>query len=128
MNMPQINAAPTRSKKNIFLSVKSSQNVVITPAIFPPIEVDKNHPPMSKAVSLAGASFDTNDKPIGLKNISLIVKIKYVSHSHSGEVLCVYTDGTDITANTITNAERPDINNAMQNFEAVVGSFPLRRI
>ena len=74
--MPPINAAITNTRKNIFLSVKSSQKLVITPAILPPIEVDKNQPPINKAVRRAGASFDTNDKPIGLKNISLIVNTK----------------------------------------------------
>ena len=66
----------TNIRKNIFLSVKSSQKLVITPATFPPIEIDKNQPPINKAVNLAGASFDTSDKPIGLKNISLMVKTK----------------------------------------------------
>lgn len=74
--MPPIKAAPTKIRKNIFLSVKSSQKPVITPATFPPMEVDRNQPPIMSAVSLAGASFDTNDKPIGLKNISLMVNTK----------------------------------------------------
>lgn len=76
INMPPINAATTRMRKNIFLSVKLSQKLVITPAILPPMEVDRNHPPIINAVNLAGASFDTRDKPIGLKNISLIVNTK----------------------------------------------------
>ena len=58
------------------MSVKSSQKLVITPAILPPIEVDKNHPPIMSAVNLAGASLDTNDNPMGLKNISLTVNTK----------------------------------------------------
>lgn len=87
MSMPPINAATVRMRKNTFLSVKSSQKLVITPAIFPPMEVDKNQPPIIKAVNLAGASLDTSDKPIGLKNISLIVNTKYVPHNQAGEVL-----------------------------------------
>ena len=71
-----MNAATTRIKKNIFLSVKSSQKVVITPAILPPMEVERNHPPIKSEVSLAGASFDTSESPIGLKKISLIVNMK----------------------------------------------------
>ena len=71
-----MNAAITRIKKYIFLSVKSSQKLVMTPASFPPMAVDKNHPPINNAVSLAGASFDTSDKPIGLNSNSLIVKTK----------------------------------------------------
>jgi len=35
-----------------------------------PIEVDKNHPPISREVYLGGLSFDTKDNPIGLKNNS----------------------------------------------------------
>ena len=69
-------AAITSSKKNIFLSVKSSQKPVITPAIFPPNEVDKNHPPIISAVNLGGDNFETKDNPMGLKNISLMVKTK----------------------------------------------------
>ena len=76
IKIPPMKAATTKIMKNIFLSVKSSQNVVITPAIFPPMEVDKNQPPIISAVNRAGANLDTNDKPIGLKNISLMVKIK----------------------------------------------------
>src|SRR6476620_11380170 len=100
-------AAPTRMRKNIFLSVKSSQKLVITPAIFPPIDVDRNQPPIINAVRRDGASFDTNDKPIGLKNISLMVNTKYVPHNHAGEVLNPYTDGTLMMANTITRADKP---------------------
>ena len=74
--MPPINAATVSMAKKIFLSVKSSQNPVITPAILPPIETDKNQPPIINAVNLAGASLETKDSPIGLKNISLIVKTK----------------------------------------------------
>ena len=76
INIPPMNAAITRIRKNIFLSVKSSQKPVITPATLPPMDVERNHPPIIRAVSLAGASLETNDKPIGLKNISLIVKTK----------------------------------------------------
>ena len=84
-----MNAAITNIKKNIFLSVKSSQKLVITPAILPPIEVDKNQPPINSAVNRAGASFETNERPIGLKNISLIVKTKYVPHNQTGKALFV---------------------------------------
>ena len=76
IKIPPIKAAITKIRKNTFLSVKSSQKLVITPASFPPIAVDKNHPPINKAVSLAGASFETSDNPIGLSNNSLMVKTK----------------------------------------------------
>ena len=68
-----MNAETTSIRKNTFLSVKLSQKLVITPAILPPIEVDKNHPPIINAVNLAGASLDTSDNPIGLNKSSLIV-------------------------------------------------------
>ena len=70
-----MNAAITRIKKNIFLSVKSSQKPVITPATFPPIEVERNHPPIIRAVNLFGATLDVSDKPMGLRNSSLMVKM-----------------------------------------------------
>ena len=76
IKIPPIKAATTSIKKKTFLSVKSSQKLVITPASFPPIAVDKNHPPISSAVSRAGASFDTSDNPIGLSNNSLMVNTK----------------------------------------------------
>ena len=85
--MPPMKAATTRIRKNIFLSVKSSQKPVITPATFPPIEVERNQPPIINDVSLAGASLETNDKPIGLRNISLMVKTKYVPHNQIGDAL-----------------------------------------
>ena len=81
INIPPIKAAITSIRKNTFLSVKSSQKLVMIPATLPPMAVDKNHPPMSNAVSLAGASFDTSDNPIGLNNNSLMVKTKYVPQS-----------------------------------------------
>jgi hypothetical protein len=34
-------------------------------------------------------------------------------------------DGTDMIAKTITRADNPDINIAIPNLDAVVGSFPL---
>ena len=73
---PPIVAETNNIRKNIFLSEKSSQKLVITPAILPPNDVDKKKPPIIKAVNLGGDNFDTNDKPIGLRNISLIVKTK----------------------------------------------------
>ena len=76
MRIPPMNAAITSIRKNIFLSVKSSQKLVITPATLPPMEVERNQPPIINEVSLAGASFETRDKPIGLKNISLMVNTK----------------------------------------------------
>ena len=76
INIPPIKAAITSIRKNTFLSVKSSQKLVITPAIFPPMAVDKNQPPIKSAVSLAGANLETKDNPMGLKNISLTVKTK----------------------------------------------------
>ena len=58
------------------LDVYKRQKLVITPATLPPIDVDKNQPPISREVSLAGASLDTSDNPIGLRNISLMVNMK----------------------------------------------------
>ena len=55
------------SERIFFYQVKLSQKPVITPATLPPNDVDKNHPPIIKAVNRGGASFETNDKPMGLK-------------------------------------------------------------
>lgn len=74
--MPPIKAAITKMRKKTFLSVKLSQKLAIIPATFPPIAVDKNHPPMSRLVNLGGANFETSDNPIGLNNNSLTVKTK----------------------------------------------------
>lgn len=61
--------------KKIFLSGNLSQKLAITPAIFPPKEVERNHPPIINAVNLGGETLETNDNPMGLKKISLIVNI-----------------------------------------------------
>ena len=61
--------------KNIFLSGILSQKLAITPATFPPNDVERNQPPIIRAVSRGGASLETNDNPIGLKQISLTVNI-----------------------------------------------------
>ena len=62
--------------KKILLSGILSQKLAITPATFPPRDVERNHPPIINAVKRGGDSFDTNDNQIGLKNISLMVKTK----------------------------------------------------
>src|SRR5690348_1900694 len=72
ISSPPINAATAMIRKYNFLSVKLSQKLAITPATLPPREVERNHPPINKAVKRDGASLDTSDKPIGLRNISLI--------------------------------------------------------
>ena len=41
-----------------------------------PIEVDRNHAPIISAVSRGGLSFDTIDRPIGLRHSSPIVMTK----------------------------------------------------
>ena len=74
--MPPMVAATNQIRKNILLSGKLSQELVISPAILPPSDRVRNHPPLINAVSLAGASFETSDKPIGLRKISAIVIMK----------------------------------------------------
>ena len=69
-------AATVIIPKKIFLSGILSQKLAITPATFPPNEVERNQPPIINAVNRGGDSLETNDKPIGLKQISLMVKIK----------------------------------------------------
>ena len=73
-NPPKIAAIAIMPKK-ILLSGILSQKLAITPATFPPSEVERNHPPIINAVNRCGANFETNDKPMGLKQISLTVNI-----------------------------------------------------
>lgn len=73
-NPPRM-AAIAMIPKKILLSGIWSQNVAITPATFPPSDVERNQPPIIKAVSRGGDSLETNDNPIGLKQISLTVNM-----------------------------------------------------
>jgi len=73
INSPPKTAATVMIPKNTFLSGILSQKLAITPATLPPSDVERNHPPIISAVNLAGANLDTNDNPIGLKQISLTV-------------------------------------------------------
>lgn len=66
-------AAIVMIPKNNLLSGILSQKLAITPATLPPSEVERNHPPIISDVNLGGANLETNDNPIGLKHISLIV-------------------------------------------------------
>jgi len=75
--------------KKTFLSGILSQKLAITPATLPPNDVDKNHPPIINAVNLGGDNLETNDKPIGLKQISLTVNTPYVRNNHVDDALCV---------------------------------------
>ena len=75
-------------KKN-FLSGILSQKLAITPATLPPNEVDKNHPPIINDVNRGGANLEVNERPIGLKQISLTVNTPYVRNNHMDEALCV---------------------------------------
>ena len=67
------------TNKIVFTQKKSalysylSQKLLNTPESLFPIDVARNHPPIIKAVNLGGLSFETSDKPIGLKNNSPIV-------------------------------------------------------
>ena len=89
INNPPSIAAIVMIPKKIFLSGILSQKLAITPATFPPNEVDKNHPPIINAVKRGGDSLETNESPIGLKQISLTVNTPYVKNSHIDEALCV---------------------------------------
>ena len=73
INKPPNIAATAIMPKKILLSGILSHELAITPATFPPNEVERNHPPIIKAVNLGGANFDTKDNPIGLRHISLTV-------------------------------------------------------
>lgn len=89
INNPPSIAAIVMIPKKTFLSGILSQKLAITPATLPPNDVDKNHPPIINAVNLGGDSLETNDNPIGLKQISLTVNIPYVRNNHMDEALWV---------------------------------------
>ena len=75
--------------KKTFLSGILSQKLAITPATLPPNEVDRNHPPIINDVNRGGANLEVNERPIGLKQISLTVNTPYVMNNHMEEALCV---------------------------------------
>ena len=82
-------AAIVMMPKKILLSGILSQKLAITPATLPPNDVERNQPPIINAVNRGGDNFETNDRPIGLRHISLIVNMPYVRTSQIDPVLCV---------------------------------------
>ena len=58
------------TKKKLALCSYPSHMLANTPLNLLPIEVDKNQPPIIKAVKRGGANLDTNDNAIGLKQSS----------------------------------------------------------
>ena len=58
-----------------------------TPAKRLPMKLDKNQVPIINDKNFLGASFETSDKPIGDKQISPIVIIKYAETNHKGDTL-----------------------------------------
>ena len=58
------------------LSGNLPHELVISPATLLPSDIVRNHPPISREVSRAGASLDTSDSPMGLRNISAAVTTK----------------------------------------------------
>ena len=75
-----------------------------------PIEVDKNHPPIIKAVSRGGLNLETNDNPIGLKNNSPIVITPYEEMNHQAEDL-IAPFSLAITPAYITKQESAEMTN-----------------
>ena len=56
----------------------------ITPTKRLPIDVAANQPPCIKPLYFGGATLETNEIPIGLKNNSAPVRTKYIVISHTG--------------------------------------------
>src|SRR5687767_8075899 len=81
INNPPSMAAIVIMPKKILLSGILSQKLAITPATLPPKDVERNQPPIINAVNRGGDNFETNDRPIGLRHISLIVNMPYVRTS-----------------------------------------------
>ena len=63
--MVAINNKPKLTTKKYALLSYSYQKLAKTPDSLLPIDVDKKNPPIIKAVSRGGESFDTSDSPIG---------------------------------------------------------------
>ena len=69
-------AKPSKTKftrKKFALFSYPSHKVAKIPDSLFPIEVERNHPPIIKAVNRLGLNFETRERPIGLKNNSPIV-------------------------------------------------------
>ena len=64
------NANTQFTKKKLALCSYPSHILAKTPLNLFPMEVDKNQPPIIKAVKRGGANLDTSDKAIGLKQSS----------------------------------------------------------
>ena len=67
------------------LGVKASYCPPHSPAIRFPIKLVKNQHPIVRERNFLGASFETKDKPIGDRQSSAIVIIKYPRTNQSGE-------------------------------------------
>ena len=80
----------------------------------------KNHPPIVSDKNCFGASFDTSDKPIGDKQSSDSVIIKYPATSHNGEIK-LFAD--KYPANAKMMYEKVIKIKAMANFSTEVGSL-----
>ena len=69
--MIEVAKASTKfTKKKFALCSYPSHILANTPLNLFPIDVDKNHPPIIKAVKRGGANFETSDKAIGLRHNS----------------------------------------------------------
>ena len=85
-----------------------------------PAKLVKNQQPISRDKNFLGASFETRDNPIGDKQSSAIVIIKYPITSHIGETL---ENVAKYPANASIINDIDIKNSAITNFSTEVGSF-----
>lgn len=68
--MAEIPNSTKFTKKKLDLFSYPSHIVARIPESLFPMEVERNHPPIIRAVNLLGLNFETRESPIGLKNNS----------------------------------------------------------
>src|SRR5690349_12087884 len=85
------------------------------------MEVERNHTPIMRPATRAGASLVKALRPTGLRHSSPMVWSRYTSHSHS-ELTCT-PPAARRAAITMTTNPSPTKINPQENFAGLDGSF-----
>lgn len=120
VKIAQVMNARSASVPKIWLGARVSNFPPQIPAIKLPKKLVKNQQPIINERNFLGASLDTSDNPIGERQSSAIVIIKYPTTSQRGETF-VLSD--KIPAYARRMYERAIKNNDVANFSTEVGSF-----
>src|SRR5262249_59116877 len=90
------------------------------------MDVDRNHPPIMKALILAGETLLTKDRPMGDRQSSASVTTAYVPNNQAADALTCPSWETRVAPSMI--AGPPAVNNKPRPiFAGVDGSRPPRR-